>query len=119
MGDLLRRKQPLQVAVAVTLHRLPDRGHRVAILQPRALKPNLRNVRLGRAEPPAFLHHPLMRKPGGEKLSKASRDTAIRDLRARGAIPEELFGRVLAGLGVLPAPRPISLPEATGLVLQP
>lgn len=54
---------------------------------------------LGRTEPPAFLHHPLIRKPGGEKLSKASGDTGIRELRARGATPEELFGRVLALLG--------------------
>ena len=73
---------------------------------------------LGRGEPPAFLHHPLIRKPGGEKLSKASGDTAIRELRVRGATPEGLFGMVLTGLGVLPAPRSISLAEATSLVLQ-
>ena len=28
---------------------------------------------LGRSEPPKFLHHGLIRKPGGEKLSKAQR----------------------------------------------
>lgn len=50
---------------------------------------------LGRAEPPAFLHHPLILKPGGEKLSKASGDTAVRDLRLRGSTPQELFGRIL------------------------
>jgi len=73
---------------------------------------------LGRAEPPAFLHHPLIRKPGGEKLSKAGGDTAIRELRLRGATAEELFGRVLAGLGRLPAPRRISLAEACSFLLQ-
>ena len=53
---------------------------------------------LGRETPPAFLHHPLIRKPAGEKLSKANQDTAIRDLRAAGASPEELFGRILSTL---------------------
>jgi len=72
---------------------------------------------LGRAEPPAFLHHPLIRRPGGEKLSKAGGDTAVRELRLGGATPEDLFGTVLAGLGVLPGPRAVSLMEATGFFL--
>jgi glutamyl-tRNA synthetase/glutamyl-Q tRNA(Asp) synthetase len=67
---------------------------------------------LGRPAPPAFLHHPLIRKPGGEKLSKAAGDTGVRELRARGESPESLFGRALAGLGLLASPRPVSLPEA-------
>ena len=46
---------------------------------------------LGRPEPPAFLHHPLIRKPGGEKLSKASGDTGIRELRAAGMSPERVM----------------------------
>ena len=47
---------------------------------------------LGRAAPPVFLHHPLIRKPGGEKLSKSSGDTGIRELRAAGVTPEEALG---------------------------
>ena len=39
---------------------------------------------LGREAPPQFLHHPLVRHPGGAKLSKSNRDTGIRELRARG-----------------------------------
>ena len=39
----------------------------------------------GRA-PPVFLHHPLIRKPGGEKLSKSSGDTGIRELRGGAAL---------------------------------
>ena len=39
---------------------------------------------LGRAEPPAFLHHPLIMKSPTQKLSKSDRDTGVRDLRARG-----------------------------------
>lgn len=46
---------------------------------------------LGRAEPAAFLHHPLIRKSGGEKLSKASGDTGLKELRAMGVRPEEVL----------------------------
>ena len=54
---------------------------------------------LGRREPPAFLHHPLLLAPSGRKLSKSARDTGIRALRERGyssaqvlaAIPPELL----------------------------
>jgi glutamyl-Q tRNA(Asp) synthetase len=61
---------------------------------------------LGRAEPPRFLHHPLIRKPSGEKLSKSSGDTGIRDLRASGWSPEAVLGRAahLAGLVVTEQP---------------
>ena len=39
---------------------------------------------LGRANAPVYLHHPLVRNPNGEKLSKRDRATSIRDLRAAG-----------------------------------
>jgi glutamyl-Q tRNA(Asp) synthetase len=45
---------------------------------------------LGRAEPPVFLHHPLIMKAPGQKLSKSDRDTGIRDLRARGVTAREV-----------------------------
>lgn len=55
---------------------------------------------LGRPSPPVFLHHPLIRKPGGEKLSKSSGDTGLRELRAAGETPEAVLGRAafLTGL---------------------
>ena len=53
---------------------------------------------LGRAEAPRFLHHPLIRKPSGEKLSKAARDTGIRDLRAAGVPAAEVLARATAAL---------------------
>jgi glutamyl/glutaminyl-tRNA synthetase len=40
--------------------------------------------RLGRVAPPAFLHHPLIRKAGGAKLSKSDGDTGVRELRVAG-----------------------------------
>jgi len=49
---------------------------------------------LGRADPPAFLHHPLLMKSATQKLSKSDRDTGVRDLRARGWSP----GQVLAAI---------------------
>jgi glutamyl-tRNA synthetase/glutamyl-Q tRNA(Asp) synthetase len=39
---------------------------------------------LGRSSPPRFLHHPLIHKPSGAKLSKADGDSGVRDLRAAG-----------------------------------
>ncbi len=62
---------------------------------------------LGREIPPAFLHHPLLRKPSGAKLSKADHDTAIRDLLDGGATPDELLGFVAAAIGLLPEVRPL------------
>src|SRR6266851_6818888 len=38
---------------------------------------------LGRAQPPEFLHHPLIMKSPTQKLSKSDGDTGIRELRAR------------------------------------
>jgi glutamyl/glutaminyl-tRNA synthetase len=62
---------------------------------------------LGRGVPPVFLHHPLILRPGGEKLSKSSGDTGIRELRAAGATPAQVLGRAawLTGLQPDPAPR--------------
>ncbi len=67
---------------------------------------------LGRPAPPAFLHHPLLRKPSGAKLSKANHDTAVRDLLDAGAAPADLLGFAAAAVGLVEAPRPL---EAAGL----
>jgi glutamyl/glutaminyl-tRNA synthetase len=63
---------------------------------------------LGRASPAVFLHHPLIRKPGGEKLSKSSRDTGIRDLRAAGAEPAAVLGQAAFLTGLRSGPAPIA-----------
>ena len=39
---------------------------------------------LGRPSPPRFLHHPLIHKASGAKLSKSDQDSGVRDLRAAG-----------------------------------
>ena len=57
---------------------------------------------LGRATPPSFLHHPLILKPGGEKLSKGNRDTSVRDLRAAGIGRDEVIRRAAQAVGLSP-----------------
>lgn len=60
-----------------------------------------RQIRLarlaGRAEPAEFLHHALIMKPDGRKLSKSDGDTGIRDLRLKGFSKEEVFSMALHG----------------------
>lgn len=67
----------------------------------------LRLARLmGRSVPPQFLHHPLVRRVSGQKLSKAQGDTAVRHLLDGGRTPAELYGLAarLAGLQADEAP---------------
>lgn len=62
----------------------------------------LRLARLiGRAAPPRFLHHPLIRHPDGRKLSKSAGDSGVRELRAAGIGADAVIGRAaaLAGIG--------------------
>ena len=68
---------------------------------------------LGRSTPPVFLHHPLLRKPSGAKLSKADHDTALRDLLDGGATPADLLGFAAAAVGLVEATRPVP-PETLG-----
>jgi glutamyl-tRNA synthetase/glutamyl-Q tRNA(Asp) synthetase len=87
---------------------------------------------LGRAEPPQFLHHPLiMKSPTGlrelfassslrpgtpepaakaaQKLSKSDRDTGIRDLREQGWSPERVIGHAASLAGLLDGERGIGV----------
>jgi glutamyl-tRNA synthetase/glutamyl-Q tRNA(Asp) synthetase len=70
---------------------------------------------LGRSQPPAFFHHALIRKPGGEKLSKAAKDTGIRELRARGDSPEMVLGRAAHAVGLIPELRALPPAEISAL----
>lgn len=56
---------------------------------------------LGQTAPPRYLHHPLIVGATGEKLSKAARDTGIRELRAAGLAPGEVIGRAAAAVGLV------------------
>jgi glutamyl/glutaminyl-tRNA synthetase len=113
-GDLLVRDRlgywTYQFAVAVDDHR---QGVDVVVRGADLLASTGRQIRLarllGRVEPPVFLHHPLVLKPSGEKLSKAARDTGIRDLRAGGARPRDVLGDAAFRAGLLAERRPIGV----------
>lgn len=58
---------------------------------------------LGRETPPRFLHHPLLRRPDGRKLSKSAHDTGLRELREAGRTRAEVLGLAAALSGLAPA----------------
>ncbi|HSE27927.1 MAG TPA: glutamate--tRNA ligase family protein [Gemmatimonadales bacterium] len=70
---------------------------------------------LGRPRPPHFLHHPLIRRPDGSKLSKANRDTGLRDLRAAGQSAASLLGEAAARAGLLDRPRALRAADLPSL----
>lgn len=70
---------------------------------------------LGRATPPGFLHHPLLMKSATQKLSKADRDTSVRDLRDAGWTADAIVGRAAASVGLVDVERPISAAEVGAL----
>ncbi|MBA2604000.1 MAG: hypothetical protein H0U94_10475 [Acidobacteria bacterium] len=49
---------------------------------------------LGRPTPATFLHHPLVMKSADQKLSKSDLDVGVRDLRAAGWTPDDVFAEV-------------------------
>ena len=63
---------------------------------------------LGRATPPAFIHHRLIRHDSGAKLSKSNRDTGVRDLRAAGQSPGWVLGQAAHCTGLIDQPRELS-----------
>ncbi|MCI0344835.1 MAG: glutamate--tRNA ligase family protein [Chloroflexi bacterium] len=53
---------------------------------------------LGRPKPPMFLHHPLIRRPDGRKLSKADGATGVRELLGAGSTAADV--RTAAGAAI-------------------
>jgi glutamyl-tRNA synthetase/glutamyl-Q tRNA(Asp) synthetase len=70
---------------------------------------------LGRRQPAVFVHHPLIRKPSGEKLSKSARDTGVRELREAGVRPEAVLGKAAAAIGLLPEARELTVADLARL----
>jgi glutamyl/glutaminyl-tRNA synthetase len=70
---------------------------------------------LGRERPPLFLHHPLVMKSATQKLSKADRDTSVRDLRAAGRSPAEVIGDGARLANLIERARPVTAAEAATL----
>ncbi len=68
---------------------------------------------LGLEAPPRFLHHPLVRRTSGAKLSKANEDTSVRSLLDAGHSPAALFGVAARLAGLAPGAAPIE-PDTLG-----
>jgi glutamyl-Q tRNA(Asp) synthetase len=71
---------------------------------------------LGRAAPPLFLHHGLIMKSATQKLSKADRDTSVRDMRRAGASVAEVVGRAMHASGMTSTGAPLAVDAALSLV---
>jgi glutamyl-tRNA synthetase/glutamyl-Q tRNA(Asp) synthetase len=67
---------------------------------------------LGRTVPPRYLHHALVMKSATQKLSKADRDTSVRDMRAAGRSSEEVIGRAMHAAGFIDRVKPMPRDEA-------
>jgi glutamyl-tRNA synthetase/glutamyl-Q tRNA(Asp) synthetase len=74
---------------------------------------------LGRREPPAFYHHPLVMKTPEQKLSKSDGDTGVKDLRARGWTAPQVIGHAAALAGLIDVERPLRADEIGELRLKP
>ena len=72
---------------------------------------------LGRQEPAAFFHHPLVMKTPEQKLSKSDGDTGVRDLRARGWTAPQVIGRAAMLAGLLDIEHPLRAEEIGELKL--
>lgn len=70
---------------------------------------------LGRKEPPVFLHHPLIRRPDGSKLSKSDGATGLRDLRAAGWSAGRVLGEAASLAGLQESGKTIGAPDLPGL----
>ena len=74
---------------------------------------------LGGTETPRFFHHPLILKPGGEKLSKSASDSGVRELRQAGLSPAEVIGRAAATVGLIDRPEPLAARDIAGVFREP
>jgi glutamyl-Q tRNA(Asp) synthetase len=70
---------------------------------------------LGRPRPAVYVHHPLILRPGGRKVSKSDGDTGVRDLRTGGASPAQVIGLAAHAAGLIPAPRSVTAAEVPSL----
>jgi glutamyl-Q tRNA(Asp) synthetase len=63
---------------------------------------------LGSHATPLYVHHPLIMRPDGAKLSKSAGDMGIAELRRAGATAAEVLGLAAWSSGMQDTPEPIS-----------
>lgn len=119
-GDLLLRDRDghWTYQLAVVVDDL-DQGIDVVIRGRDLLGSTARQIQLagvlGRAEPPRFLHHSLVKDERGRKLSKSDRDTGLRELRKIGWSAERVLGEAVRLAGLQDEARPLAADELAGL----
>ncbi|MEP7325889.1 MAG: glutamate--tRNA ligase family protein [Gemmatimonadota bacterium] len=69
---------------------LPSTGRQIALAR-----------LLGRPAPAAFLHHPLLYRTDGAKLSKSNRDSGVRELREAGYSPTQVIAQAARAVGLI------------------
>jgi glutamyl-tRNA synthetase/glutamyl-Q tRNA(Asp) synthetase len=121
-GDVLVRDRDGQwtYQFAVVVDDLAD-GITLVVRGADLLDSTGRQVALGRLlkrpNPPLFLHHPLVLRPDGRKLSKSAGESGVRDLRGHGVSAAEVIGLAAAAVGLLTAPRPLQALDVPTLFL--
>lgn len=70
---------------------------------------------LGRVQPPLYLHHTLLYREDGLKLSKSLGDTGVRELRDAGASPQDVLGRAALAAGLIGEFTPLNSSDIAGL----
>lgn len=71
---------------------------------------------LGRAEPPSFVHHPLVMKSPAQKLSKSDGDTGVADLRRAGWSAARVRGYAAFRAGLVDLPGDLAIDDVAALV---
>src|SRR3954471_13476812 len=71
---------------------------------------------LGRDDPAVYLHHPLLHRSDGAKLSKAAGDTGIRELRAAGVSASDVLRRAAEAAGLSTGARPLRVDDLPRLL---
>ena len=61
-----------------------------------------------------YLHHPLIKNPSGQKLSKRFLSTSIRQMIREGQTKQAIIGRAAYLVGLQPSDKPISLNDLIG-----
>ena len=121
-GDLLARDRDghWTYQLAVTVDDL-EQGIDVVVRGEDLLASTGRQIQLarllGRGDAAHFLHHPLIYRPDGAKLSKSGRDTGLAELRAAGWSAERVLGAAARAVGLQDAERPLAAADLPSLFL--